>query len=86
MQVDVDDSLLREVRRLAEEQGRSEAEVVEDALRSYVVRPFSDPDTLFERIDRWQSERNVASFSEEDAIRLADEELHAMRQERRAGR
>ncbi len=37
-------------------------------------------------IDRGQRERGVEPLSEEEAMRLADEELHAMRRERGAGR
>jgi hypothetical protein len=43
-------------------------------------------DELFERIDRGQRERGVEPLSEEEALRLADEELHTMRRERRTGR
>jgi hypothetical protein len=85
-QTEISAELLEEVRRLAEEQGRSEAEVVEDAVRSYVVRRVSDPEPLFERIDRWQRERGVEPLSEEEAMRLANEELHAMRRERGSAR
>ncbi len=41
---------------------------------------------LFERIDRGQRERGVEPLSEEEAMRLANEELHAMRREGGAGR
>jgi len=88
VEVEFSEGLLREVRRLASEQGRSEAEVVEEAVRSYVVRlaRVRNPDFLFDRIDAWQRERGVDPLSEEDAAKLADQELHAMRWERRAGR
>jgi hypothetical protein len=38
---------------------------------------------LFARIDRERRERGVKPLSEEEAMRLANEELHAMRRERR---
>ena len=41
---------------------------------------------LFQRIAREQRERGVDPLSEEEAMRLADEELHAMRREGGAGR
>jgi hypothetical protein len=41
---------------------------------------------FFEYIDRWQREKGIESPSDEEAIRVANEELHAMRHERRAGR
>jgi hypothetical protein len=84
--MEISAELMEEVRRLAEEQGRSEAEVVEDAVRTYVVTKFRDPDRLFGRIDRWQLEQGVDPLSEEEAMRLADEELHAWRRERRSAR
>jgi hypothetical protein len=40
-------------------------------------------DKLFERIDRGQ--RDIEPLSEEEAMHLADEELHDMRRERRTG-
>jgi predicted transcriptional regulator len=82
------DDLRREVQRLAEEQGRSEIEVVEEAVRSYVLRlgRVRNPEFLFDRIDQWQREQGVAPLSEEDVAMLANDELHAMRLERRAGR
>jgi hypothetical protein len=36
---------------------------------------------LFERIDHEQREGGVEPLSEEEAMRIANEELHAMRQE-----
>jgi len=86
VQTEISAELLEEVRRLAVEQGRSETEVVEDAVRSYVVRRVSDPEPLFERIERWQRERSVEPLSEDEAMKLANEELHAMRRERRSAR
>jgi hypothetical protein len=41
---------------------------------------------LFERIDRGQRERGVEPLSDEEAMLLANEELHAMRREGGAGR
>jgi len=57
--------------------------VSSDVLSSYAGA--SSLDELFERIDRGQRERGVEPLSEEEAMRLADEELHAMRREREAG-
>jgi hypothetical protein len=47
------------------------AEVVERALRSYLGRRVLD------------ASHAMSEFSEEDALRIANEELHAMRRERR---
>jgi len=124
--------LLEAVRRVAEEQGRSETEVLEEAVVGYLAflaarrelrgvwwgfggfggsEPSSDKADsggigrildsihvgprassqgslaeLFSSVDRWQRERGIEPLPDEEAIRLADEELHAMRRERRAGR
>jgi hypothetical protein len=41
---------------------------------------------LFERMDWGRKERGIEPLSEEEAMRLANEELHAMRRERTAER
>jgi hypothetical protein len=41
---------------------------------------------FFEYIDRWQRERGGELLSDEEAMYLANDELHAMRSERKAGR
>lgn len=91
MQTEIDGKLLEEVRRIAEEQKRSEREVVEDALRYFLTsRSFFEKTAsrrgglkeLFEEAARWQRERGIEPPSDEEAMRLANEELHAMRRER----
>ena len=90
---EISTELLEELRRVAREQGRSETDVLEDAVRYYfrlaLDRALSDPDLLkpnlselFERVDREQRERGVEPLSEEEAMRLAVEEQHAWRRER----
>ena len=77
--------LLEELRRRAKEQGRPEGELLEEAVRRYLL--LERPGTLaelFEEAHRWQRERGVDPLSDEEAAKLADEELHAMRRERRA--
>lgn len=74
--------LLEELRRRAQEQGRTETDVLEEAVKRYLERPRSLAE-LFERIDRGQRERGVEPLSEEEAMRLAVEEQHAWRRERR---
>jgi predicted transcriptional regulator len=93
VRTEIDAELLEAVRRLARQQGRDESAVIEDAIRRYVSASSGRPGTLaelFERIDRGRKERGVEPLSEEEAMRLANEELHAMRREqtaeRRAGR
>lgn len=71
--VDVDAGLLEETRgamRPAAE--AADAEVVERALRSYLGRRALD------------ASQAMSELSEEDALRIANEELHAMRRERRS--
>lgn len=77
--------LLEGLRRRAKEQGRLESELLEEAVRLYVKLPSSLAE-LFEEADRWQRERGIEPLSDEEALALADEELHAMRRVRRTGR
>ncbi len=79
---EIDAGLLEELRRRAREQGRPERYLLEEAVRRYLDRPGSLAE-LFERIDRGQKERGVEPLSEEEAMRLAVEEQHAWRRERR---
>jgi len=83
---EIDARLLEELRRRANELGRSETEVLEEAVRRYLDRPGTLAG-LFERVDGGQEERSVEPLSEEEAMRLAVEEQHVWRRERheRAG-
>lgn len=130
---EINAELLEELRRQAEEQGRSATELLNEIVGSYLEaisrfqeqaalaqrgfqaqaelaqrlaqlqvdsalkairlqadfagasrkRPGSLQE-LFERVDRGQRERGVEPLSEDEAMRLAVEEQHAWRQERRA--
>jgi hypothetical protein len=79
---EIDAELLERLRRRAREQGRHEGELLDEAVRRYLERPRSLGE-LFERVDRGQRERGVEPPSEEEALRLAVEEQHAWRRERR---
>lgn len=83
---EINAQLLEELRRMAKEQGRPEGELLEEAVRRYLLseRPGTLVE-LFEGADRWQRERGLDPLSDEEAMKLADEELHAMRRERRDG-
>ena len=81
-QVAIDATLLAELRRRARELGRTETAVLEEAIRRYLDRPVTLAE-LFERVDSAQKERGVEPLSEEEAMRLAVEEQHAWRRERR---
>lgn len=48
--------------------------------------PARSLEELFARAARWQQERGVEPLSDKEAMELANEELHAMRRERRSAR
>ena len=79
---EVSGDLLEELRFRTGEWGRSETDLLEEAVRSYLKHPRSSIE-LFERVDRGQRERGVERLSEEEAMRLAVEERHAWTRERR---
>ncbi len=81
-QTEINTVLLEQLRRRANELGRTEAEVLEEAVRRYLERPGTLAE-LFERVDKGQEGRGVEPLSEEEAMRLAVEEQHAWRRERR---
>ncbi len=71
--VDVDAGLLEEARSAMRPAAEAaDAEVVERALRSYLGRRALD------------ASQAMSELSEEDALRIANEELRAMRRERRS--
>ncbi len=84
MRAEVDGDLLAEVRRMADEQGRSERELLDEAVRTYLLRRRAGLKELFEDAARRQRKRVLDPLSDEEAMRLANDELHAMRRERRA--
>jgi hypothetical protein len=83
MQAEISSELLEELRRRAREQGRPERELLDEAVKSYLERPGSLRE-LFEQIDQGQRERGVEPLSEDEAMRLAVDEQHAWRRERRS--
>ncbi len=78
---------LREVLRgRAAEEGRPETELVEEALADYlysVPLPGEATPGLLERVERYQRLLGTPPLSEEEAMKLAVEEQHAARRERR---
>jgi hypothetical protein len=84
VRAEIDGELLAEVRRMADEQGRSERELLDEAVRTYLLRRRAGLKELFEDAARWQRERGIDLLSDEEAMRLANDELHAMRRERKA--
>lgn len=77
MQTEIDERLLAQLRELASEQGRSERELLDEAVMSYLQR--SDPRRFEELLERMSSRFEL---TDEEAQRVANEELHAMRRER----
>ncbi|MBA2443290.1 MAG: hypothetical protein H0V53_12950 [Rubrobacter sp.] len=87
MQAEIDERLLQEIRKLAEEQGCNERELLDEAIGSYLAeRKPGSLKELFEGADRWQRERGIETLSDEESLQLADEELRAARRERKARR
>ncbi len=86
---EIDAGLLEELRAKAREQSRTEGELLEEIVRSYLVlspRRSNSLSEFFEVLERRRREEGVEELSEEEAISLANEELHAMRRERREAR
>jgi hypothetical protein len=80
----IDAGLLEELRARAHQQSRTEGELLEEIVRSYLVlapRRSNSLGEFFEGLERRRRERGVEPFSEEVAVSLANEELHAMRRE-----
>ncbi len=83
---EIDAGLLEELRDRAHEQHRTEGELLEEIVRSYLVlapRRSNSLGGFFAGLERRRREEGVEPLSEEEAISLANEELHAMRRERR---
>lgn len=83
---EIDAGLLEELRNRAHEQSRTEGELLEEIVRSYLVvapRRSGSLDEFFGRLERRRRDDGVEPLPEDEATRLATEELHAMRRERR---
>jgi len=65
----LEEDMLREIRVAAARRGRSVSELVEDALRRSTLSGLIE------------SVRSRSDLSEEEALELANSELHAMRRE-----
>jgi predicted metallo-beta-lactamase superfamily hydrolase len=83
---EIDAGLLEELRHRAREQSRTEGELLEEIVRRYLVLAPRRSDSFgefFDKVERRQREEGVEPLSEEEAMQLANEELHAMRAEAR---
>ncbi|MGI8860188.1 MAG: hypothetical protein ACR2HO_08565 [Rubrobacteraceae bacterium] len=84
-QTEIDAGLMEELRAVAREQSRAEGELLEEIVRSYLVvarRRSGSLNEFFERLERRRRDDGVEPLPEDEATRLANEELHAMRRER----
>lgn len=79
---EISTELLEELRRKAQDTGRPETELIDEAVRRYLDRAGSLAE-LFERAETRRKEQGVEPLSEEEAMELAVEEQHAWRRERR---
>jgi hypothetical protein len=68
----VDEEVLRAAKVMAARQGKRDSEIFEEALRAY---------TGFELLDLLDEVGRRNDLSEEEALKLAYEELHASRRE-----
>lgn len=91
--IDIDDGLLTGLRRLAEERGREERELLEEAVRTYLQHGppnvagigiggevSGGRDEFIALLERMSSRFDL---DEEETMRIAVEEQHAWRRERR---
>ena len=86
--IEIDAGLLEELRRRACGQSRTEGELLEEIVRRYLVLALWRSDSFkgfFEKVQRRQREEGIEPLSEDEAMELANEELHTMRRERGEG-
>ena len=79
---EISTELLEELRRKAQDAGRPESDLIDEAVRRYLDRPGSLAE-LFERSETRRKEQGVEPLSEDEAMKLAVQEQHAWRRERR---
>lgn len=75
--------LMEAVKAQASKEGKDSSEVVEDALKSYLKIRSEGIAGLLDRMAEGRRQRGVEELSEEGAMKLAVEEQHAYRRERR---
>jgi hypothetical protein len=75
--------LMEAVRARAAAENREDTEIIEEAITRYLKESSGGIAGLLKRIDEGQRRRGVEPLSEEEAMRLAVEEQHAWRRERR---
>ncbi|MDP9475171.1 MAG: hypothetical protein M3R38_05670 [Actinomycetota bacterium] len=83
---EIDAGLLEELRTRARKQSRTEGELLEEIVRSYLVlapRRSGSLDEFFQSLERRRGDDGVEPLPEDEATSLAVQELHAMRRERK---
>jgi hypothetical protein len=83
----LDEKLMQSAKLLAATSGKHDYEVIEEALREYVVARREEAGRrmheLLEEISGWQERQGVSRLTDAEAAALAAEELRAVRAERR---
>ena len=83
----LDPDLVRTAKLIAATEGKHDYEVIEEALEEYVAarreRAQRQALDLFDRIEARHAAEDIPPLTDDEAIQLANEELHAMRAERR---
>jgi Arc/MetJ family transcription regulator len=84
----IDDDVRAATKVAAVAAKKTESEIVEEALRQYLKTDDAERHRqsirdLFDRIAEYQAAQGVPPLTDDEAMQLANEELHAMRAERR---
>ena len=83
----LDEKLMQSAKLLATTSGKHDYEVIEEALREYVVARREEAGRrmheLLAEIAEWQERESVPRLTDAEAAALAASELHAVRAERR---
>jgi hypothetical protein len=83
----LDAELVQTAKLIAATEGKHDYEVIEEALAEYVAarreRAQRQALDLFDRIAARHAAEGIPPLTDEEAMQLANEELHAMRAERR---
>ena len=83
----LDEKLMQSAKLLAATSGKHDYEVIEEALREYVVARREEAGRrmheLLEEVAGWQEREGLPRLSDAEAAALAAEELRAVRTQRR---
>jgi hypothetical protein len=83
----LDADLVQTAKLIAATEGKHDYEVIEEALEEYIAarreRARRQALDLFDRIAARHAREGVPPLTDDEAMRLANDEIHAMRAERR---